>query len=121
MKKFTVKIRHIEQTRAAQINHAIEGAREGGLRGALARADGRCSAGAAARAGRRMTRCAFPGFWGLGVRRIDRLTCSAVGLTAAWWAAGRDPGERGSGSTVELTSWGLVTGLETSYRSSVVS
>ena len=29
MKKFTVKIRHIEQTRAAQINRAIEGPREG--------------------------------------------------------------------------------------------
>ena len=103
--KFTVKIRHIDQTRAAQINHAIEGPREGGLRGALARADGGCSAGAAARAGRRMTRCAFPGFWGLGVRRIDRLTCSAVGLTAAWRAAGRDRGSAAGGSTAELTTW----------------
>ena len=105
MKKFTVKIRHIEQTRAAQINHAIESPREGGLRGALARSDGRCGAGAVARAGRRMTRCAFPGFWGLGVRRIDRLTCSAVGLTAAWRAAGRDRGSAAGGSTAELTTW----------------
>jgi hypothetical protein len=105
VKKFTVKIRHIDQTRAAQINHAIEGAREGGLRGALARSDGKCSAGAAARAGRRMARCAFPGFWGLGVRRIDRLTCSTVGLTAAWRAAGGDRGSAAGGSTAELTTW----------------
>ena len=75
------------------------------MRGALARPDGRRGASAAARAGRRMTRCAFPGFWGLGVRRIDRLTCSAVGLIAAWRAAGRDRGSAAGGSSAELTDW----------------
>ena len=101
--KFTVKIRHIDQTRAAQINHAIESPREGGLRGALARADGGCSAGAAARAGRRMARCAFLGFWTLGGRKIDRMASPAAGLTGPGGRQGEAGGGSAARSSAELT------------------
>ncbi len=88
-----MKNRHIDHTRAAQINLSIEARREGGLRGALARRGGGGGAGAGARAGRRMARCAFLGFWTLGGRKIDRMASPAAGLTGP----GGRQGEAGGG------------------------
>ena len=79
------------------------------MHGAPARRGGWRGTGAAARAGKRMTSCAFPGFWALGVRKIDRLASSAAGLTAACDL---------EGGREEL---GRNSGLETNYRNSVVS
>ena len=98
-----MKNQHIKHTRAAQINLSIEGRREGGLRGALARRGGGGGAGAGARAGRRMARCAFPGFWTLGGRKIDRMASPAAGLTGPGGRQGEAGGGSAARSSTELT------------------
>jgi hypothetical protein len=100
-----MKNQHIEHTRAAQISLSIEGRREGGLRGALTRRGGGGGAGAGAHTGRRMARCAFPGFWTLGSRKIDRMALPATGLTGL----GERQGEarRRALRSTELTGLGL--------------